>query len=99
MIRINDRFSISRDAHGWQLHETYIGKDGKTDAPKPMTRTTYPGQLWVCLARIVDACGESAADVAELRDTIVQTVGEFKEATKSLIQVEHVSQEDEGYQP
>jgi len=80
MIQVNERFSISRDAYGWQLHERYMGADKETGAPKQMTRTTYPGRLWVALSRIVEACGDEAKDIAELRDTILKTVDDFKSA-------------------
>lgn len=83
MIKINDRFSIHNGDSGWELHETYIGQDKETGEPKQLTRKTYPGCLWVALSRIIDACGSDAQDVAELRTTILTTVEQFKQATKS----------------
>lgn len=81
MIDINERFSISYDG-GWQLHERLPGRD-KDNNPKVHVKTTYPGQLWVCLARIVDACGSDAQDIAELRNTITHAVDDFRRATRN----------------
>lgn len=84
MIRINDRFSIHNGDSGWELHETYTGTDKETGKPKQLTRKTYPGRLWVALARIIEECGTDAQDVAELRTTILTTVEDFRKATKGV---------------
>lgn len=83
MIRINERFSIERDQYGWNLYETYMGQN-EAGEPVERTRKTFPGRLWVALHRIVESCGDSAGNVAELRDEIRLTVAQFKEATKDI---------------
>ncbi len=48
MIKINNKFEISRDKHGWQLHEW---KDGlnKDKEPTRTKRTTYhPNLIQIC---------------------------------------------------
>lgn len=81
MIRINDRFSIHNGDSGWELHETYMGTDGKTGEPKEQIRKTYPGRLWVALSMVIEECGTDAEDVAELHSMIVNTIEDFRRAT------------------
>jgi hypothetical protein len=67
MIKVNDKFSFKRDAHGYTLTETYIGVD-KNNQPKEQTKDTFHPSLCAIAGKILHLCGDDPKIEMELED-------------------------------
>jgi len=78
-IRLNDRWSLDRDAHNWLLRETYMGAD-KDGNPKEKVRTTYHRDLSAVARWILNhdskEC-QTAEELAKLFEAAARNVAEY----------------------
>jgi hypothetical protein len=65
MLKLTDTFTCERDAYGWMLHETYIGKD-KDNNPKEHIRTTYHPTLNIICKVLLDKLAGKCKSIEEL---------------------------------
>jgi hypothetical protein len=67
MIKVNDKFSFKRDAHGYVLIENYIGVD-KNKQPKQQTKETFHPNLDAIAGKILHLCGDDPKIEMEMED-------------------------------
>ena len=67
MIKVTDRFSFKRDAHGYTLIETYMGID-RNNQPKEQTKETFHPNVDAIAGKMLHLCGDDPKIVMELED-------------------------------
>jgi len=74
-MRIDDRWSIERDARQWILTERYMGeattRGGKHYPAREQTKERYFGRLTDAMAYILDRTAGECVTARELRDSLI----------------------------
>lgn len=79
MYKLNDRFTLKRDAHSWELVEHWMSrpKDGRT--PKPYSRSTWHATMVQACDYVLDRTAGDCETAEELKQTMAQAVAEIRE--------------------
>lgn len=79
-IKLSDKYTLSRDAYGWQVTRHYLGMSRKTNELAPMERVRYAANLEGCATIICnDLCSE------EGETSIAEFLTEFKAQVALLV--------------
>lgn len=80
MIKINERFSIEREADCWRLEDT-VPSDHRLSKTGFVTRKHWYPRLHMVVTEIFERCPEGAKDLKEMHDRMVQIKADVYWAT------------------
>jgi len=85
VVRLNERFHIARETHGYSLVEKTVVSDRKTGENKIGERKRYAGTVYQALQIFLDQClGDNPGDCQGLRFQVQKAMSEIESARKEI---------------
>lgn len=76
--QLNDRFTLKRDAHSWELVEHWMTSPRKGD-PRPASRSTWHATMCQACEAVLDRTAGDCETAEALKQTLAQAVAEIRE--------------------